>query len=580
MNYFVVEEYRDAIQIINMKAVHLLLCLITLTAFGQPDTLPSFGIISEPIFWKGMDPQAQIYYYPYYNGVQIIEVDYYNRSLEEGRMEDMIHPRGGSSYHDAINFNARNGYLVRNEQGTILQNYGVDQSDIKRLLAPGSETRISHKWRMEQSRNRGWMNGIIYADEFGFVYHVLASEQGRYGGKVGLMDTLGNIVLPIEFDQITYVKGDYYVVKDGMWGMYDDFLQLRIPIIYNGITPVSKGIYLVRREGAYLVDRDNHFLNETRYNNIEVVPGKELLIYTIDSKYGLIDTLMNSITPPVYTWISRLDNDAFVASDTSRRMALIDPKGKQITDFKYSFEVPRYMGQGYYRVKGEYHDSTMSKGSSMQLLGLVDSTGKECLPTKYESIQLFNHNLILAMRHRKYGLVDVNDSIVLPFDFDKIYGFYEGRTVVEQNKLFGVIDTNGKFVLPVNYKQVSCSTEGRYVLRDINGKIGFIDIETGIASKFSYQNMGCFSHSMVRAYRDGKWGFLNAKGEEVTEFMFDEAYEFTELGYALIKIDGKFGAIDTTGKMVAQPIYSRINYTNDRRIILSEGKTKVVIPDK
>lgn len=561
-----------------MKTILLLICLITRTAFSQTDTMPSLGILERPVFWNEIKPQLQIYYYPYYNGKQIIEVDYYNRSLEEGRVEDMIHPRGGSSYHDAINFNIRNGYLVRDEQGTILHNYGVNHNDIQHLLTPGNEIPVSHMWRMEQSRDRGWMNAVKYTDEFGFVYHVFASEQERYGGKMGLIDTLGNIVLPIEFDQITFTKGDYYVAKEGKYGMYDDSFKLRIPIIYDNITPVSEGIYLVRRDGAYLVDRDNKFLDETRYNNIEVLPGKELIIYSVDGKYGLIDTLMNIITPPEFTGLGRLDNDAFVAYDSTYRMALLDKEGRRITDFKYQYEVPKYIGEGYYRVKGKYRDSSMSKGSSMQLLGLVDSTGRECLPTKYESIQLFDYNLILAMRHRKYGLVDVNDSIVLPFEFDKIYGFYEGRTVVEQSKLFGVIDTKGKFVLPVNYKQVSCSKEGRYVLRDLNGMIGFIDLETGIASKFIYQNMGCFSQSMVRAYRDGKWGFLNAKGEEVTEFRFDEAYEFTELGYALIKVDGKYGAIDMTGKIVAQPVYSQVTYTNDHRIKLIDGKSKVVIP--
>jgi hypothetical protein len=39
-----------------------------------------------------------VYYFPFYDSVQIIEVDYYAHSLEEGALHDAMYPRGGSSY--------------------------------------------------------------------------------------------------------------------------------------------------------------------------------------------------------------------------------------------------------------------------------------------------------------------------------------------------------------------------------------------------------------------------------------------------------------------------------------------------
>lgn len=52
------------------------------------------------------------------------------------------------------------------------------------------------------------------------------------------------------------------------------------------------------------------------------------------------------------------------------------------------------------------------------------------------------------------------------------------------------------------------------------------------------------------ANQNDKWGFVNKKGQLITECIYDEVEYFTEDGIAKVKKDGKYGFIDGNGKMV------------------------------
>ena len=52
---------------------------------------------------------------------------------------------------------------------------------------------------------------------------------------------------------------------------------------------------------------------------------------------------------------------------------------------------------------------------------------------------------------------------------------------------------------------------------------------------------------------EGKWGYVNRKGEEIIKVQFDEAEPFTENGTAKVKADGEWKHIDTKGRFVESP---------------------------
>ena len=51
-----------------------------------------------------------------------------------------------------------------------------------------------------------------------------------------------------------------------------------------------------------------------------------------------------------------------------------------------------------------------------------------------------------------------------------------------------------------------------------------------------------FKEGFAPIEKDGKWGYINTKGEQAIEFKFDGAGYFNE-GFAVVKKDGKWGGI-------------------------------------
>ena len=60
---------------------------------------------------------------------------------------------------------------------------------------------------------------------------------------------------------------------------------------------------------------------------------------------------------------------------------------------------------------------------------------------------------------------------------------------------------------------------------------------------------GNFNEGFSAVLKDGKWGYINTKGEQIVECKFDGVRGFNE-GFAAVKKDGKWGYINTKGYSV------------------------------
>lgn len=59
------------------------------------------------------------------------------------------------------------------------------------------------------------------------------------------------------------------------------------------------------------------------------------------------------------------------------------------------------------------------------------------------------------------------------------------------------------------------------------------------------------SYQLARVKKDGKYGFIDDAGNHITECIFQDAFEFWDIGYAGVKLNNKWSIIDHTGKFVS-----------------------------
>lgn len=79
----------------------------------------------------------------------------------------------------------------------------------------------------------------------------------------------------------------------------------------------------------------------------------------------------------------------------------------------------------------------------------------------------------------------------------------------------------------------------------------------GIENGFVFEEAGGFYEGIAKVKLNGKWGFINSKGELIVPFQHDKYPKFED-GYARIKQNGKHGLVNKEGNVVVPIKYDAI----------------------
>ena len=168
----------------------------------------------------------------------------------------------------------------------------------------------------------------------------------------------------------------------------------------------------------------------------------------------------------------------------------------------------------------------------------------------------------IAIKNKELGIVshikNKNDEDTDGYKFEKydrkihsdlfLANTVNSANVIEQKV---IMNRHGKVLCKVDY-EVLHRESGIFVngylavyQKDASDKIGLFDANHGkLITELKYQDVGYFSDGYCPVMNaDGKWAYINEKGEEVTDFMFDDASNLYE-GKAFIIKDQKAGILN------------------------------------
>ena len=401
----------------------------------------------------------------------------------------------------------------------------------------------------------------IYEEIEGLPYkegELLVKKDGKYG----VINIKGNNLIEIKYDKIS-VDGYYtpennykyagyiisnttnegyrygYINYDGKILLEPEYNELSRVI---GITDDENAYILCAKNGQYGIMKNEEQLIPNEYQSIEYDEGNKLFTIEKSKKFGIANLEGSIIVPTEYSQIDitgiylyAKNEQGVTVYNTSGTQANIDTNVAILntSNEKYKIRIDNTNGTKY---------------------GVINEEGEQVIEEKYNYIEyLFDNLFIVSNEQAKLGVIDDDDNIKIEINNDSLQKI-EGTNIIQASvkqeeitKLYSKDMTelcnlkNAKVVVNNNYIKISNDEETKYF--DKQGK--------ELKNTEVYPNNNLFAKK-----ENEKWGFSDKSGNTVVEAKYDKVTEFNEYGFAGVKLEGKWGVVNSKGEEILAPTYT------------------------
>lgn len=397
----------------------------------------------------------------------------------------------------------------------------------------------------------------------------------RYAdGKWGVIDILGQIVLPAEYSSIQIEEdGTFKVFSGGHFGRLNKDGEL--------IVKTATGDYIpALPKYDWQCDFDTKGYSEVYYKGkVGVVNDKFQLIVPSDKSGSENDIVI----PEEYDWWNDFVNGLIVVVDKEGKSGIINTEGNIVVEPIYEL----------IRVYRKDDKALFLCGST-----LADAYGNIVAGALYIDITMLNDNFFVAKTEQnKYAILDYNGQLITEELFDAVHDFDISTTIpprnncdkpqkienqkyaiVETDGSYGLVDRKGKLVIAPKYKSITIHENGCFwgdgVLRDMNEKRVIVNNNSVIFVPDGYYNAelldnGLILVSSIHKYGCERWGCVNQAGTIIIPPLYHSlSYS---AGLLLASICDDDDCWEGTKKLGV------INFKNEIIVPFSEEYTKIQV---
>lgn len=431
--------------------------------------------------------------------------------------------------------------------------------------------------------------------------------------KIGLATIEGNILIEPTFGQVEpFLNGfakvnngywyDYYSWREystGKWGVINKLGELIIPMEYNSIQ--------IDKDSTFLVSKGS---SDERTGRLNV--NGELIIKNPDGKYIL--------ACKKYDWQEDFNEKGYSKVYYNGHSGYINTKSQLIVNSlennTSSKLIPEVFDWGYYGTENTFIGIKDGKE------GVFTYDGVEIFFASNKKIEHIGFGLYSVKDNEgKFYIVNERGKRTNDISFDKIYLFGQTNnesnlrivpsqiddalyTIVKKDNLYGTINRLGELVMPIKYEKLCCInrnvfySNGQYL--DIFGQRVAISEDTIVQIPDDYYSVELLDNGLILVRQEDLFGCINKKGNIIIPIKYnklsysnnlfvatriDENTRKREIGilnilnqvvipfkgtdtYYEMKIEnglilyrkGKYwGAFTHYGKLICEPKYSYIN---------------------
>ena len=349
----------------------------------------------------------------------------------------------------------------------------------------------------------------------------------------------------------------------------------------------------VQKDGKYgLINLDGKELLPCEYDSITTIVGvKNSLIIKKDGKVGIANNNGTIIVPAEYADVKVIDNNyenGYIVKTTDSKYGVIKSTGGIALEAKYE-DIKSIVDSTNYIAKIDGTWEVVAEDGTTYLEGKVDEA------TEMQAGD------VITKQDGKFGVMNIATQLKIPFEYEKLTYMFDDKYIACKDGKYGIINTNNEALTEFKYENISYNKKTDYIKATVNGSSngqnetssqnaqydyiardlalkftageeeildGFIKVKVGENTKYyNYKleektNKDVYAdNTLFITQNNGKYGFVNKKGDVIVEAIYDDATEQNKYGYSAIKKDGKWGAIDQYGNVVVEPTYALDNNT-------------------
>jgi hypothetical protein len=176
---------------------------------------------------------------------------------------------------------------------------------------------------------------------------------------------------------------------------------------------------------------------------------------------------------------------------------------------------------------------------------LIDRKGKVITELDYMYVQSFYEGLCLVQSNTElYGFINEKGVEVIPCQFDDAYYFDNGFAEIEIDGLKKIINRSGEICFDLEVDFISGVSDGFFLVRLDNFLYQFIGFDGKPLKSEFFEDAQLFKDGFAAVKKDGEWGAIDVEGNQVIPFNYSEVSTFSDgfflVGYEIFENREKF----------------------------------------
>lgn len=188
-------------------------------------------------------------------------------------------------------------------------------------------------------------------------------------------------------------------------------------------------------------------------------------------------------------------------------------------------------------------------------------TGSRLFQAEFESIEDFGHGTFVITRGNKKGLISLDGKIILPVEYDAMVKPSDQLISLLKDRKFGLFDLKiKKLIKPTFERNLTFFSESVLVAYK-DGSYGFIDRDAKPLSDFEFEEVNLWNDSSAFVKKNFRWSLYNLYTKELSQkgikdykLLKDESAE----KIALIHKENDYGIVSSTKGVIIPPTFSDI----------------------